>query len=183
MMVLTVQRFKFLQQIYRGEYVPNISKSPYAYLSPRYTRGYDIVLSELSRKTGRYYMSGVDSCMWGWVRNPYIDFYTFNRGKSPEDKLYAVFCNVREEDMVMSDYDRFMDYVNGDVNRPDFILDDFVKGECIQCSFWNLSSKNITLIVDLDNIKTGNFVSDMYDERMNDRRFIFNDKYQKFLVG
>ena len=183
MMVLTVQKYKFLQEIYRGGYIPNISKSPYAYLTPRYTKGYSTILSELSKKTGRYYIEGIDSCRWGWVRNPFLGFYNFNRGKKLEDRLYAVFCNINEEDLVMSDYDKFMQYIDGDVSKPDFMLDDFVKGECIQCSFWNLSCKDIFLIVDLDNVKTGNFISDMYDERINDKSFIFNNKYQRFLVG
>lgn len=188
MMVLTVQRYKRIQQMYRNSYNPDFSKSRFATLSPRYTRCYKTILKRLAEKTDRYYIDGLDTCMWGWVRNAYLDFYTksifpSNKYLSKQDRYYAVFCDIPEEEMVLTDYDKYCNYVEGISNNLDFFVEDFTKSECIQCSFWNLSPDRIRLIIDVDNLKSNNLLNELCNERLNDKSFIFSRDYQKVLIG
>lgn len=188
MLVLTVQRYKRIQQIYRNSYVPDFMQSRFATLSPRYTRCYKTILKRLAEKTDREYIDGLDTCMWGWVRNAYLDFYNnpmylSNKYLKKSEKFYAVFCDIPEDEMVLTDYDKYCEYVEGKRNSTDFFVEDFTKSECIQCSFWNLSSDRIKLIIDMDNLKSNNFINEIYNERMNDKSFVFSRDYQKMLIG
>ncbi len=188
MLVLTIQRYKHIQQIYHGSYVPDFTKSSFANLSPRYTRCYKTVLKRLAEKTDRYYIEGLDSCIWGWVRNPYVDFHKKsislpNKYLRKQDRLYAMFCDVPEDEMVLTDYDKYCNYVEGNSDSMDFFVKDFRQSECIQCSFWGIEPDNIKLIIDIDNLTSGNFINEIYNERLNDTRFVFSDVYRKLLIG
>lgn len=188
MMVLTIQRYKHIQKMYRNSYIPDFSKSRFAYLSPRYTKCYKTILKQLAEKTDRYYIDGLDTCMWGWVRNAYLDFYNkslfpSNKYLKKQDRYYAVFCDIPEDEMVLTDYDKYCDYLEGNTNSLDFFVKDFSKSECIQCSFWDLSPDKIKLIIDVDNLKSNNFINEIFNERLNDKRFMFSSDYQKMLIG
>lgn len=186
MLVLTVQKYSILQQVYsKHGYFPNFEKSECAFLSPKYTKGYQEILKSLSDKTCKDYVKGVDSCMWGWVKEPFLGFYPSNVGKSQKDRLYAVFCNIPEEDMVLSDYDKFCDYIEGYSNRKDFVIDNIKDAECVQCSFWRLQPENIQIVMDIDNLKSSTLLYEMSDaprERVRDVSFIFDYRFQQMAV-
>lgn len=182
MMVLTVQRYSEIVKAYSNiGYVPEFSKSPYAYLSPRFTKGYMTVLDELAKKTNERYIEGIDTCIWGWVNNPFLGFYPNNSGKSKSERLYAVFCNIDERNLVMTDYDKFCNYVQGYSESKDFFVKDFKYGDCVQCSFWKLKYSDISLVVDLDMLKSNNFIQEIYNGRMNDVSYMFKPSYRKFI--
>lgn len=184
MLVLTVQKFKHLRKMYNNMYKPNITKSDYAYLSPRYTKAYKTVLDRLADKTDFDYVDGLDSCIWGWVKNPYLDFYkNLNMLYDKNDKLYAVFCEIDERDMVLSDYDKFTNYTEGISDDTNFIIESFSESKCIQCSFWNLSPKNIKLVIDLDRLNSNNFIREMWCERLNDKSYLLSKDFSRVIYA
>lgn len=160
MLVLTVQRYERIKQMYSKEgYTPDFTKSRYAFLSPNHTRGYGKILKELSRKTGKAFRYGVDSCMWGWVKSPYLKFFPTNEGKSEDDTLYALVVEVPDEELVLSDYDKFCDYIDGGVHT-EFIINDIRDADCVQCSFWNIDTSKVQAIINLDMLR-GTKMSDI----------------------
>ena len=178
MNILTVQRYKDIQRIYSSEgYKPDFAKSSYAYASRRYTRAYLEVLNKLSKKTGKDYLPGLDSCIWGWSNNPFLGFYESNKGKRLEDRRYAMFCSIPESDMVYSDYDKYCDFIEENTNDKNFFVDSPTGAECVQCCFWSLRPENINVIVDLDNIKSNNLWLELTGERARDQSFLFDQRY------
>lgn len=152
MLVLTVQRNERIKQMFTEGYTPDFSKSRYAFLSPNHTRGYAEVLKELSKKTDKDFRYGVDSCFWGWVKNPYYDFYPSNEGKSEEDTLFAIVLDVPDEELVLSDYDKFCNFIERGGDR-NFIIDRVEGADCIQCSFWNIDTSRVQAIINLDMLR------------------------------
>ena len=138
MLVLTVQSYRNIQKIYNESYIPDLRKSRYAYLSTRYLRGYMYNIESLSKKTGISYRYGLDSCMWGWVKNPYLPFY-YNSGNIPfKDRMYAVFFEIDESESVLSDYDKYCRYVENESNE-NFFIDSVDQADCVQCCFWGIN--------------------------------------------
>lgn len=195
MLVLTVQTRDVVERILSGEkYTPDFSKSTYAYLSPRFTKAYNKTLKELSRKTKKYYTMGVDSCIWGWVGKPFLDFYAIESGSKNSGK-YAVFCEIDEKDLVFSDYDKYSDYIEGYTDSLDFMVSEVSNDACIQCAFWSLSKRNIVSIVELNSIGIKYRLSDKADyetktvsdireqERVFDVRFKFDGRMAEFCGG
>lgn len=159
MLVLTIQRKEILEKILNNSYNVNIWKSPYAFQSVRFTEGYSIILDKLQEKIGAPMLEG-ESCYWGWIKNPYIDFFA-----KDADDYVALFVDVPENQMVFSDYDKYTDYVLEESTDKDFILtsDKVRSSSCIQCSFWNLRPENIKLSVPLSMLnRDSKSVSEMY---------------------
>lgn len=160
MLVLTIQRRDIVGKILNGTYHVNLWQSPYVYQSIRFTEGYNKILNELERKTKTSLIDG-ESCYWGWVKNPYIDFFNYNK-----DEYVALFVDIPKSEMVFSDYDKYTDYVLENSNETDFIVEsitDSVPSDCVQCSFLSLDPSNIKLTVPLSMLNKGcKSVSDMY---------------------
>lgn len=173
MLVLTVQSYRNIQKIYNESYIPDLRKSRYAYLSTRYLRGYMYNIESLSKKTGIGYRYGLDSCMWGWVKNPYLPFY-YNSGNIPfKDRMYAVFFELNESESVLSDYDKYCRYVENESNE-NFFIDSVDQADCVQCCFWGINPKNIKLIVELDKLRGTNISEMLNCNKLNDSKFLFN---------
>ena len=148
MLILTFQRKELLGKIYSGSYSANIWKSAYAHSSIRFTKGYNKILKSISNKT-ELGLLPEDSCMWGWVSNPYTKLFF------PKDSFVAIFMEIPESKLVYSDYDKFTDYIHGDSSNDDFILDDLTSVSeegCIQCSFMSIKPENICLVTEIDTL-------------------------------
>lgn len=153
MLVLTVQKYSVLRQVYSKEgYTPSFWKSTNAFLSPLYTKGYKIVLEELFWKTNAAFNFGEDSCIWGWVSNPFLGYYNNRVFDGQDDALYAVIVDVSEDDMVFTDYDKYVEYIEGESGDEGFFIDDAhaFGSKCVQCSFLNITPSNIEGIAGLD---------------------------------
>lgn len=158
MLVLTIQRKEILEKILNKTYHVNLWQSPFAYQSIRFTEGYNIILNKLQDKAGVPLLEG-ESCFWGWVKNPYIDFFAYDK-----DKYVALFVDIPKSQLVLSDYDKYTDYVLENSYDNDFILDSSKPlPECVQCSFLHLKPENIKLTVPLDMLnKDSKSVTEMY---------------------
>lgn len=158
MLVLTIQRKDIVGKILNNTYHVNLWQSPYVYQSIRFTEGYNKILYELEKRNKTSLMDG-ESCYWGWVKNPYIDFFSYDK-----DNYIALFVDVPESEMVFSDYDKYTDYVLENSNEKDFILSSKdSKADCIQCSFLYLNPENIKLTVPLNMLnKNCKSVIEMY---------------------
>lgn len=182
MLVLTVQNYSVLSQVYSREgYTPSFWKSTNAFLSPRYTNGYKKVIERLSTKKGQAFNFGDTSCIWSWVQNPFIGYYKgmryFDDGVS-----YAVIADVPVEDMVFTDYDRYADYAECESDDCDFFLDveDF-EDRCVQGSFFRLTSKMIEGVASLDCIldcsdDMSDVITTVYQ---NDISYVFSESLKK----
>ena len=96
MLILSIQEYKHVQMVYSTGYTPNILYSEYTYLSPRYTESYMKMAEELFKKDGT---GNPLSFFWGWVKNPYLDFYAL---KGTKDKV-GLFVEVPENRVLVSD--------------------------------------------------------------------------------
>lgn len=187
MMILTVQDYSVIEGIIDNTYMPNFMKSSYACLSIRFTKAYLKILTELSKKTGRSYQYGVDTCMWGWANSPYLPLHKRNGFlKGIKKRKYAVFVEVPDEELVLSEYSCFCGYVQGDFQSDDFLVKDEISWimDYIQCSFWNINPRNIKLIVDLDKIESGYSVEDLYElNKLNDVSYLFDKRAYELLYA
>lgn len=151
MLILTIQERSVVDAIKKGTYKPNFWKSKFSCMSVEFTKGYAKILSRLKEKTGAY-LSDSDSCLWGWAKAPYIRFHT----ATPDwkENSVAVFAEVPDSEVVLSDFDVFSEYVLGESDREDYILDNFPDDEnmCVQCSFLNIKPENILLEVDMSRL-------------------------------
>lgn len=148
MLVLTIQDKLVLQMIESGKYKADFWKSKFSCLSPKFTKGYMFLRSELLRATGK----SCDTPIFAWGGTPFIDLV-----KGSEDKK-ALFLEVPESELIFSDYDRFCDFVYGTTETVDFILpkkkakEKIKRGYCIQVCMpyikpeWVLSSVDFSLI-------------------------------------
>ena len=147
MLVLTIQKKEVIDKIYKGSYRVNMWKSEYAFASPRFTKGYNIIKSNLVRKTGSFMLTS-DSCYWGWVCNPFYSFFDLKR---MYNEYYAVFVDIPEEELVLSDYDKYTSFVLEESDSEDFMVEEVLPGDtrCIQCSFKELNPEDIVFISDI----------------------------------
>lgn len=185
MMVLTVQDYSVVKEILSGIYTPNFLKSSYACSSGRFSRAYLRVLTELSKKTGRDFQYGVDTCMWGWVNYPYLPLHKKNGFRRYSKRKYAIFVEIPENQMVFSDYDSYCNYVEGSCS-VNFMLDEFFQQffDYVQCSFWNINPLCIKSIVDLDNLEKGYSVEELYERnKLNDVSYLFDERAYELLFA
>ena len=158
MLVLTIQRKDIVNKILNNTYHVNLWQSPYVYQSIKFTEGYNKILHELERKTKTPLMDG-ESCYWGWVKNPYIDFFNYDK-----NNYVALFVDIPKSQMIFSDYDKYTDYVLENSTEDDFILNSSKDmPSCVQCSFLRLNPMNIKLTVPLDMLnKDCKSITEMY---------------------
>lgn len=150
MIILSIQRKEIADIMRSGNYRASLWESSYAFLSPRFTEGYNIINNAVRKRSGKIY-SEDESCIWGWVLNPFIDFFTFNGYLNPNEYV-ALFIEVPDNEVVISDYDLFNSFVQGDISGEDFIISDLSgvpKDSCLQCSFAGVSPNSIKLEVPL----------------------------------
>lgn len=148
MLVLTIQDKSVLQMIGDGKYKADFWKCKFSCLSPKFTKGYMVLKSELLRATGKT----CDSPIFAWGGTPFIDSI-----KGSGDKK-ALFLEVPENELIFSDYDKFCDFVYGTTETVDFILpkkkakEKIKRGYCVQVCMpyikpeWVLSSVDFSLI-------------------------------------
>lgn len=144
MLVLTFQDKGVLRKLQKGCYFPSLMKSEYAHASVEFTMGYNKILNELSKID--YSLLEGDSCLWAWVHSPADEMVQL---LVSEDKV-AIYMDVDEKKVVFSDYDKYTNFVLGDSDDMDFILDDVedidIDGMCIQCSFTPSAIKRIVTV-------------------------------------
>lgn len=138
MLVMTIQKDIVAEKILntKGIYLGDISKSSYAYLSPRYTIGYKNFSTMLNKKTGIL----SDCPIFGWSGSPCLESidYTGNR--------CALFLDVPIDCCVFSGYDTYCDYLDGRKRFSDCILDtgsalwESAKGNCVQVCMGYINS-------------------------------------------
>lgn len=127
MLVLTIQDEKVASMMRGGRYKADFWKARFSCVSPKFTRGYEVLRKKLM-------LRGIwcDCPVFGWCGTPFIESIRDNR----EKKL--VFLEVPDELLVFSDYDRFSDFVVGDSDRVDFLLSSeeakrrISRGSCVQ---------------------------------------------------
>lgn len=141
MLILSIQEYKHVQMVYSTGYTPNILYSEYVYLSPRYTEAYMKMAEELFKKDGT---GDPLSFFWGWVKNPYLDFYAL---KGIRNKV-GLFIEVPENRVVVSDYDMYCAYLDEEVSH--LTLENH--GQCLQGVFKKISPSNIISVVDLKDL-------------------------------
>lgn len=151
MRVYTVQSADTVSKLYTLSYEPFMSKSNYGFMSIRSMMGYKKMLDELSLKTKRSYIYGIDNVMWGWVSNPYPLLFT-NVDKKGKDRLFVVVADIPEDEMVLSDYDKYCEFLNGEKKVDFFDLE----SDCIQCCFWGIKPEQIEMVLDLGHISDMN---------------------------
>lgn len=179
MLVLTVQEYPVLEAVYQGTYKPNFMLSSFACSSAGFSKAYLKVLSELSKKTGRSFQYGLDSCMWGWVRYPYLPLHRKNGFRRYNKRKYAVFVDIPEKDMVLTDYEEFCMYINRDAEEKDILLGnrEHLLSVYTQCSFWDLDPRDIKLIVDIDELQPHKSVEELYElNKLRDSRYLFDNR-------
>lgn len=187
MLVLTVQKYSVLSQVYSKEgYVPSFWRSTNAFLSPMYTRGYKMVLEELSRKTGSDFNYGKVSCIWAWASNPFLGYYENRVFDNSSDVPYAVIADIPEGEMVFTDYDKYMMYVEEESADSNFFIPDrrYFGSKCVQGSFLSLKPSNIEGIAGLDCLTGCAESIDAVARRVyqNDISYIFRDMLNKKCV-
>ena len=148
MLVLTVQDKRVLQAVEDGKYKADFWKSRFSCVSPRFTRGYMHLRSELYKETGRL----CDIPVFAWGGAPFVDSIRGGENKQ------VLFLEVPDDEMVFSDYDKFCDYIHGSTEKVDFMLqrkrakERIKRGYCIQVCLpyikkeWVLSSFDFSLI-------------------------------------
>lgn len=136
MLVMTIQKNVVAERILdtvNGVYLGDITKSNYAYLSPRYTLGYNNFNVLLNQKRKLW----VNCPIFGWAGSPCVESidYVSNR--------CAIFLDVPTEYCVFSDYDKYCDYLEGTCRFSECLIDEgtalweSAKGSCIQvCMGW-----------------------------------------------
>lgn len=186
MMVLSVQEYPVVKGILDRSYSPNFIESSYACSSIRFTKAYFKILLELSKKTGREFRYGFDSCMWGWVNVPFLPLHRKNGFKGYSKRKYAIFVEVPEQELVFSEYNLFCDYVNEQKDYDGFILDNFFYQffDHVQCSFWNIDPARIHLIVDIDCLEKGYSVEELYEgNKLNDVSYLFDERAYELMFA
>jgi len=130
MLILTFQKREVVSKILKGEYTVDLSKSPFAYSSVRFTKAYSIIINRLKKKNP--YMSYGEGCLWGWVANPDESMV-----KNYLNKGYvAMYIDVDRTKCVLSDYDRYSDYALEESDDSRFVLEAANKvTTSVQCSF------------------------------------------------
>lgn len=155
MFLMTVQNEKVVKEIMKSKYKPCFWESKFAFQSERFLSAYNLIIEELHKKLKKQKgKTKYDSCMWGWVNKPFIDFHLKHLGKKSNKKLYAIFCNIPEKKMVFSDFDKYSDYLDGKT-VDSFMVENFESGDtrCLQCSFEYLLPENISTIIDVEDLK------------------------------
>lgn len=167
MLVLTVQKKAYAKDILQGVYQPDLWKSDFALLSTRFMRCYQRVLKRLDKKLS-YSLSATDSCYWGWVTTPFYGMYGLREG------YVAIFTEIEDSSIVLSDYDKYTDYVHGATNKMNFFVSGIEgkQNKCIQASFRGIGK--IKLVVELDKIKDmkGNVQDVYYKLLMMDKKVV-----------
>ena len=150
MLVLSAQKYSTIKSIFNDSYIPNLWMSDNMFLSPKYTQGYSQHIKMLEKKCG-VQRTVANGMYWCWVDNPYFSFYEKNWSKSLNDRLFACFIEIDEKDLVISDYDEYCDFINGEFSGNFFkSVDNIGMGECLQGVFCNLDKHAIKSIVDMD---------------------------------
>lgn len=173
MLVMSVQKEKRLDSIISGTYKPNLYKSRYGCMSIRFTKGYNKIKRVLSKKTG-IVMDSSSSTYWGWAKCPYVKFHR-NVNVTPEE-LVVLFMEIPESQCVLSDYDKYCDYVNEESNNMDFILEDLNgdDAQCVQVNFLSIKKENILLTIPYTSIakysEKGYTISELYEKAINERK-------------
>lgn len=142
MLILTVQKYKHIQMVYSSGYTPDLRQSEYVFLSPRYTKAYEVMAEELLKKDSTGYPL---SFFWGWAKNPYLDFYRYKDRKD----LVGVFVEVSKKKLVLSDYDKYCAYLEEESNILDLSN---LNGDCLQAIFRDLTPVNIKSVVSLNSL-------------------------------
>lgn len=172
MLIMSVQKEKRLDSIISGTYKPNLYKSRYGCMSIRYTKGYNKIKRLLSKKLGIVTETST-STYWGWAKCPYIKFHC-NVNVAPEE-LVVLFLEIPESQCVLSDYDKYCDYVNEDSNSMDFILENIndKNALCVQANFLSIKKENILLTIPYESIakyqEKGYTISELYEKAINEK--------------
>lgn len=141
MLILSIQYKKHIQMVYSSGYTPDINKSEYIHLSPQYSFAYNIMASKLYDKDNTGYYG---SFWWGWVKNPYLDFYRIKNVKS----RVGVFLNVPDDKVVVSNYDLYCEYLEERTEK----LQLSKEGDCLQGVFRKICPSNILSVVELKDL-------------------------------
>lgn len=148
MLVLTVQDDSVVQKLNEGKYKADFWKTRLGCLSPRFTKGYNLISKEIKRRVNRY----CEVPIFAWGGTPFIESIRCGKGKK------VLFLEVPEEELVFSDYDKFCDYVYGISSDADFMLSKkkakslVSRGYCVQVSTayikpeWVVSTVDFSLI-------------------------------------
>lgn len=147
MLVATVQ---CLSSLIDKNYKPSVLKSRFAFTDKEYLEGYRVMLERLTEFTNRPYILGVSSCYWVWVDNPFFSFPGYGN-----EKCYVCIVDVPLESLVMSDYDKWSNFVNkGTVELKNCFTtqEDLGKGKCIQGVMWDLNWDKVVCACPLSNV-------------------------------
>ena len=171
MLILSVQSFKHIQMVYSSGYTPDLYKSDYVFLSPRYMLAYNFMAKELYKKdsSGLY-----NSFFWGWVKNPYLDFYRFKKTSD----LVGVFIEIPDNRVVVSNYDEYCAYLEEEVDTLSLKSD----GACLQGVFRKIKPAEIKSIIKLDTLLRlyRNEVTDLeslYKQSLNKDIKVYTDTF------
>lgn len=146
MLVLTIQDERVADMMRGGRYKADFWKARFSCLSPRFTRGYEILRKKLMSSKGIW----CECPIFGWCGTPFIESIRDSR----EKKL--VFLEIPNEYMVFSDYDKFSDYVVGDSDKVDFLLTEdeakgrVYRGSCVQVAMGYVKPEWVVGVFDFE---------------------------------
>ena len=162
MLILSVQYKKHIQMVYSSGYTPDANRSEYIHLSPQYSFAYNTMASRLYEKDkeGNY-----NSFWWGWVKNPYLDFYRLKGVRS----RVGVFLNIPDDKVIVSDYDLYCDFLE-ERTKSLHLVDE---GDCLQGVFRSINPNNILSVVELKDL------IGFYDQGVRSVKSLYSLSYSK----
>lgn len=146
MLVLTVQDNSVVQMLNEGKYKADFWKTRLGCLSPRFTKGYNLIRKELRNRVNR----SCESPIFAWGGTPFIESVRCGKNKQ------VLFLEVPENELVFSDYDKFCDYVYGISDDADFMLSSrraknlINRGYCVQVSMAYIKPEWVVSTVDFN---------------------------------
>lgn len=175
MLVLSIQRDDVIRKIYRREYKPQLLRSRYAMLNSGFSTAYMYIYLTLTDFKG-IKESGYSGFYWGWLQNPYFKMHTFDYVMS-KCRMVGVFLDVPDDCVVVSDYDRYMEYVEGTVEDfPEVDMKDVSRNACLQVSFLDFNPSSVRCVVPFSRLLKSKekTIKGIYEEvRLDDESFIY----------
>jgi len=140
----SVQDRRSLESIINGTYKPDFNLS-YGAFDEQCSKSYKYMLDELSRKTGKRYEFGKDTCMWAWYQNPFFRNHVNYQNFGVD--LMVITFEIDEEDVVFSDFDDWCEQIIESWGiKPIVDLEGVQKDDCVQAVFWEIPVNSIKSI-------------------------------------
>lgn len=142
MLVQTVQKSTYLNEILKGSYMPIFSKS-LGNMDEVTKKAYESMISELLKKDPKK-LPNDRSCYWGWVKNPVWVNHAFN---SISNNLVLIEVDIPEDKLLLSDFDKWNDkFINGSDINPFIEVKDIKESDRVQAVFWDIPLSSIKKI-------------------------------------